>query len=142
MTIPLNTQPGSSTPLTCPSEDNYYKWKGADTSAQYYVNNMGVSVQQGCQWSTPGSTNGNYAPVNLGVGYSNGQAWLAIMANKPTNPDALLNFDIELRGDQMNGKCKYSNGKYCSGDNYSNCNSDGCTVSVTGGTASYVFSTS
>ena len=169
MTIPLNTQPGSTNPLTCPSEDSYYRWQGKSTSAQYYVNNMGVSVQGRCWWNKPGSNNGNYAPVNLGVGYSAGQAWLSIIPNKPTNPDAQLNFEIELQGEQMSGKCKYSKGQYCSGDNYENCGGDGCTVcisfsfystphktscwrrsadvhflhaqvSVSGGTASYVFS--
>lgn len=30
----------------------------------------------------------------------------------------------------MSGKCQYKAGQYCSGDNYDNCNSDGCTVSL------------
>lgn len=156
-TVPLDTQPGSTNPLTCPDASKYYKWQGGQTSAQYYVNNQGVSVEDACQWSKPGSNQGNYAPVNLGVGYSNGAAWLAIMANKPTNPDAKLDFTISIQGDGMSGSCEYKNGQYCSD---TGCNSDGCTVrkapkfcrqemkmltgrtqvSFSSGTATYVFS--
>ena len=85
-TIPLNTQPGSTNPLTCPEGAQYYHWGGAQTSAQYYVNNAGVAVEDACQWDTAGTNIGNWAPVNLGVGYSGGTAWLAILANKPYLP--------------------------------------------------------
>jgi len=124
--IPLDTRPGNDYPLTCPDSSTYYFWRDKQTSAQYYVNPAGTSVQDACQWGQPGSNIGNFAPVNLGVGYSDGIAWLSIMANAPTNPDGLLGFNIEIQGDDMNGKCRYENGQYCNGNE---CNSKGCTVS-------------
>ncbi|KAK5714159.1 Beta-glucosidase (SUN) [Elasticomyces elasticus] len=138
-TVPLDTQPGSTSNLTCPDADNYYNWQGGHTSAQYYVNPEGVAVQDACQWGSPDNPWGNYAPLNLGVGYSNGAAWLAIFQNAPTT-SAKLDFAVEITGDNIVGSCKYSNGQYCSG---SSCSSTtGCTVSIASGTATFVLSDS
>jgi len=132
----LSANPGSTSPLTCPDGNNYYQWEGKMTSAQYYVNPKGVPVQDACQWGSADKPWGNFAPMNLGVGYSSGAAWLSIFQNQPTT-NAKLDYTVELVGDNGGfdnfvGKCKYSNGQYCSGDNYENCSSDGagCTVSV------------
>lgn len=128
-TVPLDTQPGTTSNLTCPDAANYYDWKGASTSAQYYVNPEGVSVQDACQWGSSDNPWGNFAPLNLGVGYSDGAAWLSIFQNLPTT-SATLDFAVEITGDGLSGTCKYSNGQYCSGDDYSDCSSTtGCTVS-------------
>jgi len=130
-TVPLDAQPGTTQNLTMPSSEDYYQWQGKGTSAQYYVNPAGTSVSDGCQWGSPNGNLGNYAPLNLGVGYSNGMAWLSIFQNAPTT-NAKLDFTIELVGDNMIGNCKYSNGQYCSGANYENCSpTTGCTVSTT-----------
>jgi len=129
-TVPLNTQAGSVSNLTCPNADNYYNWEGSHTSAQYYVNPAGVSVQDACQWGSSANPWGNYAPLNLGVGYSNGAAWLSIFQNLPTT-SAKLDFTVTLEGDGMSGNCRYSNGQYCSGSDYSDCSSTtGCTVII------------
>jgi len=134
-TVPLNAQPGSYQNLTMPTSDGYYQWQGKGTSAQYYVNPAGTSVSAGCQWGSPNSNLGNYAPLNLGVGWSNGMAWLSIFQNAPTT-NAKLDFTIEIVGNNggfsnLNGKCKYTNGQYCSGNNYENCSpTTGCTVSL------------
>jgi len=132
----LDAQPGTTNNLTCPEGDNYYQWQGLKTSAQYYVNPAGVAVQQACQWGSPEKPYGNYAPLNLGVGYSAGNAWLSIFQNQPTT-NAKLDFTVELVGDNggydnLVGRCKYENGKYCNGDNYENCSptGNGCTVSL------------
>ncbi|KAK5170411.1 Beta-glucosidase (SUN) [Saxophila tyrrhenica] len=139
-TVPLDAQPGSTSPLTCPDADSYYMWQGSHTSAQYYVNPAGVSVENGCQWGSAGNPWGNYAPLNLGVGYSNGAAWLSIFQNSPTT-DVKLDFSVEIIGDGVSGTCKYHNGQYCGGANYDDCSSDtGCTVSISSGTATFVFS--
>ena len=128
-TVPLDAQPGSTNPLTCPDATSYYMWQGSHTSAQYYVNPKGVSVEDGCQWGSPANPWGNYAPLNLGVGWSNGAAWLSIFQNAPTT-DAKLDFTVEIQGDGISGTCKYSNGQYCGGANYDDCSSTtGCTVS-------------
>lgn len=138
-TVPLDSQPGSTTPLTCPNASNYYTWQGAYTSAQYYVNPAGVTVQEGCQWGSDANPWGNFAPMNLGVGYSDGSAWLSIFQNAPTT-DSKLDFAVEIVGDGVSGTCKYSNGQYCSGVNYDDCSSTtGCTVSISLGTAAFVF---
>ncbi|KAM0719556.1 hypothetical protein Q7P37_003686 [Cladosporium fusiforme] len=136
-TVPLNTLPGKTYPLTCPDADNYYNWQGGKTSAQYYVNPAGVAMKDACQWGSDANPWGNFAPMNLGVGYSNGRAWLSIFQNAPTT-DAKLDFTVEIKGDDMSGSCKYSNGQYC-GD--TGCSSTiGCTVSVASGTATFIFS--
>lgn len=133
-TIPLNAEAGSTNNLTCPDSSQYYMWKGQATSAQYYVNPAGVSVADGCQWGSSANDWGNYAPLNLGVGYSDNMAWLSIFQNSPTT-NAKLDFTIELVGDNggfdnMVGRCKYTAGQYCSGDHYESCSSTtGCTVS-------------
>ncbi|OMP87888.1 Protein NCA3, mitochondrial [Diplodia seriata] len=130
MVIPIDVQPGELQPLTCPEQTSYYQWKGKATSAQYYINPLGVSVEDGCTWSNGDSPIGNWAPINLGVGYSNGAAWLSIFQNKPTTLEK-LDFNIELKGDNMSGTCKYIVGKgFCSGSSYDSCNDDGCTVSA------------
>lgn len=137
-TVPLNTKPGKTYPLTCPNADNYYNWQGGKTSAQYYVNPAGVSMSDACQWGSAANPWGNFAPMNLGVGYSNGRAWLSIFQNAPTT-DAKLEFTVEIKGgDDMSGTCKYSNGQYCSQNGCSS--TTGCTVSVGSGTATFVFS--
>jgi len=127
-TVPLNTKPGKTYPLTCPDADNYYNWQGGKTSAQYYVNPAGVSMKDACQWGSDANPWGNFAPMNLGVGYSNGRAWLSIFQNAPTT-DTKLEFSVEIKGgDDMSGTCKYSNGQYCSQNGCSS--TTGCTVSA------------
>nr|POE56896.1 secreted beta-glucosidase sun1 [Quercus suber] len=139
-TVPLAAAAGTTNNLTCPDADNYYNWEGGHTSAQYYVNPAGVSVEDGCQWGSSAKPWGNFAPLNLGVGYSAGAAWLSIFQNAPTT-DEKLDFTVEIQGDNMSGTCRYSNGQYCSGEDYSNCSpTTGCTVSVSSGTAKFVFS--
>jgi SUN family beta-glucosidase len=129
-TVPIDCKAGTTTNLTCPDADNYYNWEGSHTSAQYYVNPAGVSLPDACQWGSSSNPWGNFAPLNLGVGYSNGAAWLSIFQNLPTT-SATLDFTVELQGDNMSGKCRYQNGQYCSGDNYGTCSSTtGCTVSI------------
>lgn len=65
MNIPATMDPESSEPydLSCPISDTYYTWQGTKTSAQYYVNKAGVSLAEGCTWSSAGSDKGNWAPV-------------------------------------------------------------------------------
>lgn len=135
-TIPLSAAPGTTQNLTCPDSNNYFTWQGLKTSAQYYVNPAGVDSATACQWGSSANDWGNYAPLNLGVGYSAGSAWLSIFQNAPTT-NAKLDYTVELVGDNggysnLIGRCKYSNGMYCSGQNYETCSATvGCTVSHT-----------
>ena len=137
MSIPVDAEPGTTKKLACPDSSTYFHWKGLATSAQYYVNMPGYSVEKACVWGKPGDNFGNFAPANLGVGYSAGRAWVSIQANLPTQPDAKLPYTIELVGDNLSDKCRYQNGQYCSN---SGCNTQGCTVSAASGNIYYVMS--
>lgn len=121
MVIPLDTSPGNEYPLTNPDSSTYYRWQGKPTTAQYYVNNAGVAVDQACVWNSAKfpSSAGNWAPTNIGVGKSEaGETYISIFPNTPTST-AVLDFDIEIVGD-ISGTCWLKKGQY-SGNN-------GCTV--------------
>lgn len=133
MVIPTVVDAGSSNILTVVDEDTYYKWEGKKTSAQYYVNNAGVSYEDGCLWGTSGSGVGNWAPLNFGAGATGSISYLSLIPN-PNNLDA-ANFNVKIVSDggDVEGDCVYENGSY-NGDG-----SDGCTVAVTGGKAKFVL---
>ncbi|KAL8647822.1 MAG: hypothetical protein Q9226_006270 [Calogaya cf. arnoldii] len=141
-TVPLNTQPGSLNPLTCPDSNKYFKHNGDPTSAQYYVNERGVPIHEACAWNTDGSGKGNWAPTYFGVGQDPyGKTWLSIASTKQNNPKSYspLDYDAEIVGDDLSGRCKLKSGKYCSGDRYDDCNDTGCTVELMSGEATYVL---
>jgi len=64
MVVPLQCDPGTQNPLTAPDADDKdsFKWRGGSTSAHYYANNAGVSIQDGCRWGQDGGEVGNWAP--------------------------------------------------------------------------------
>lgn len=135
MVIPTYVEGGNSLPLTTVDEATYYQWDGKGTSAQYYVNNAGVSWEDGCIWGTSGSGVGNWAPLNFGAGYSDSISYLSLIPN-PNNYDS-LNFNVKIvaadSSSSVSGDCVYEDGKY-NGDG-----TDGCTVGVTKGTANFVL---
>jgi hypothetical protein len=110
-------------------------WQGSFTSAQYYINPMGVDVSEACQWQTadaPGNWHGapgnigNWAPVNIGVGKGPaGTTYISLFQNAPTNLAGTLDFSITITGG-ISGSCSYSNGQYWSNGVAS---PSGCTVS-------------
>ncbi|XBW38784.1 hypothetical protein QEN19_004368 [Hanseniaspora menglaensis] len=138
MVIPTYVEAGSTMPLTVVNEETYYQWEGKMTSAQYYVNNAGVSYEDGCIWGDSSSDVGNWAPLNFGTGWvssgSSGISYLSLIPNP--NNDTPPNYSVKIianDGATMNGECYYVDGSY-NGDG-----SDGCTVALTAGTASFVF---
>ncbi|MCJ1403236.1 hypothetical protein MMC11_006459 [Xylographa trunciseda] len=164
--VPLNTQGGSTNPLTCPEAKNYYLHEGSFTSAQYYVNPSGTVVSDACQWSTNGTDVGNFAPSYVGVGTDqNGGTWLSITSTQQQNPANYqpLDFSIQLQGDFGGSECHMTvkdgtayycpNGTpssfdptscktyiKCTGSNADTCEeAPGCTVEVMSGTATYVL---
>ncbi|KAL8971436.1 MAG: hypothetical protein Q9197_003270 [Variospora fuerteventurae] len=144
-TVPLNTQPDSESPLTCPDSSTYFKHEGNPTTAQYYVNNRGVPVNEACSWSTDGSGKGNWAPTYFGVGQDTyGKTWLSIASTRQNNPKSYspLDYVAEIVGDGLSGKCRLTDGRYCSGSNYDDCNDMGCTVQLMSGEATYVLTES
>ena len=131
-TVPLNTQPDSHNPLTCPDSTTYFKHNNDPTSAQYYINNKGVAVEEACTWGVDGTGMGNWAPSYLGVGQDmSGKTWLSISSTAQNNPSNYkpLDYTVEIKGDNLSGTCRLSQGQYCSGSNYDDCNDQGCTVS-------------
>ncbi|KAK9241174.1 hypothetical protein V1525DRAFT_371 [Lipomyces kononenkoae] len=133
MVIPTEVDAGATEPLTVVDEDNYYQWQGKLTSAQYYVNNAGVSVSDGCVWGSSGSNIGNFAPLNFGAGSANGITYLSLIPNP--NCNTALNYNVKIvasDGAIVNGECSYVGGSFSGG-------SSGCTVAVTNGTANFVL---
>jgi SUN family beta-glucosidase len=124
-TVPLQLSPGQTQPLNNPNADTGYKWQGSDTSAQYYLNPIGVGQEQACQWGDGSQPIGNWAPINLGVGYKGGKTWLSIFQNAPTT-QAKYQGRVELQGD-LSDKCYYENGMYYGA---TGANANGCTVSL------------
>ena len=139
-TIPLSALAnGGSHPLTCPNGADYFVWEGKPTSAQYYLNNKGIPTEKACQWGDGSEPIGNWAPMNLGVGYSAGATWLSMFKNEPTT-DADLDFAVGITGKGVTAECMYdgqgkfydANGPVTSGN--------GCTTSFApGGSAKFVF---
>lgn len=135
MVIPTLLESNSKAPVSVVDSDDYYEWKGGKSSAQFYVNNAGVSVEKGCVWGTSGSGVGNWAPVVLGAGTTNGKTYLSLIPN-PNNKDA-PNYNIKIQGvngASTVGSCSYEDGKYKGGSG-----SDGCTLTVSSGDAEFVF---
>ncbi|KAG7194458.1 putative secreted beta-glucosidase sim1 [Scheffersomyces spartinae] len=134
MNIPTLVGAGESQPATVVDSDTYFTWRGGKTSAQYYCNNAGVSVEDGCIWGTAGSGVGNWAPLVLGAGKVGDLTYLSLIPN-PNNKEA-PNFSIKIVGDEgaaVVGDCKYENGVYTGSG------TDGCTVTVVSGKAQFVF---
>lgn len=133
MVIPTWLEAGSTAPLAVVDEDSYFTWRGGLTSAQYYVNNAGVSVEDGCVWGSSSGTVGNWAPLNIGAGSTGGTSWLALIPNPNNRSPANYNVKIVAAdGASVDGECVYENGLFNGGDS-------GCTVSVTSGQAYFVF---
>ena len=132
MVVPTELQGGSTQPLSVVDEDSYFKWGGKKTSSQYYVNNAGVSVEDGCVWGSSSAGVGNYAPIVIGSGATGGLTYLSLIPNPNNGNGANYNIKIEAtEGSSINGDCYYENGSFSS--------PDGCTVTVTSGSANIIF---
>ena len=126
-TVPMNTQPGQTYELCNPDQNTYYRWQDAPTSAQYYVNNAGVPLNKACDWGHAGADEGNWAPINIGASRgADGNTYLSILPNAPTNPNAKLNFNIQIKGD-ISGDCAWKDGNYWSNGAIA---PTGCTASL------------
>ncbi|CAB4251940.1 similar to Saccharomyces cerevisiae YJL116C NCA3 Protein that functions with Nca2p to regulate mitochondrial expression of subunits 6 (Atp6p) and 8 (Atp8p) of the Fo-F1 ATP synthase [Maudiozyma barnettii] len=135
MVVPTWLESGSSSKqISVVNEETYYQWEGKQTSAQYYVNNAGVSVEDGCIWGSSGSDVGNWAPLVLGAGSADGITYLSLIPN-PNNEDATsANFNVKIvatDGSTVSGDCSFENGEFST--------DGGCTVSVTSGSAEFQF---
>ena len=125
----------SDIPVSVVDSASFYKWKGSGTSTQYYVNNYGVSVQEGCVWGAPGSTVGNWAPLVIGSGSTDGITYISLIEN-PNTPASKANFNVRIvaaddGNSQVIGDCRLENGVLST--------PGGCTVSVISGSAQLIF---
>ncbi|MCJ1271914.1 hypothetical protein MMC22_011819 [Lobaria immixta] len=137
-TVPLDTQPDTTSPLTCPDSKAYYFHEGSPTTAQYYVNNQGVKKEDACRWNSDGSHEGNWAPSYFGVGRDvHGKTWLSIASTIQNNPTDYqpLDYRVEIIGD-TSGSCVYDNGQYCG---VNGCNKLGCTVELLSGDGTFLL---
>ncbi|KAF9739784.1 hypothetical protein PMIN06_007167 [Paraphaeosphaeria minitans] len=133
-TLPLTIDPGETKELANPDQKSYYFWDNKPTSAQYYVNNQGVSEAQACTWGNGEGDTGNRAPVNIGTSFDDilsNMGYTGLLQNKPTNPGAKLNFVIRFTGDGVSNPCSYKDGQYY--NSYGGGNPDGCTASIADG---------
>lgn len=95
MSIPTWAGAGSSISMTVPYQATSYRWLGNLTSAQYYVNNAGLAIDQGCIWSEANSGKGNWAPLVFGASVAmDGMTYAAILKN-PENPEP-ANFNVKV----------------------------------------------
>ncbi|KAI5793036.1 hypothetical protein EDC01DRAFT_745854 [Geopyxis carbonaria] len=95
MVIPTVIGAGSSGPMTVPDANESYEWQGKKTSAQFYVNNAGVSQDQGCVWGTESGTTGNWAPLVFGTGKdASGNTFISVSRNHLSSKGA--NFSVKL----------------------------------------------
>ncbi|KAL7628668.1 Sperm-associated antigen 4 protein [Parahypoxylon ruwenzoriense] len=135
MVIPVDALPGTTRSLANVKSADYYKWDGKDTSLQYYVNQPGVSVEDGCVWdcSEDHDECGNWAPTILGVGEAaDGNTYISLFPNKPTS-SANPRMNIEITGD-VSIPCYFKDGAYAVGNS-------GCTTTIpSGGKAVITFS--
>jgi len=103
---------------------DYFLREGKPTTAQYYVNPAGASVVTACQLGTPGSNEGNFAPVIIGAAKDPGSTtFLSLIPNTATS-DGRLDFNISITG-AVFSDCKYGGLFFDNGVLFPN----GCTVS-------------
>jgi hypothetical protein len=139
MSIPLDVQPGQTNKLACPDQAKYWTWGAKTTSAQYYINLPGYSVEKACVWGSPGDDFGNYAPANLGVSVDkHGIAYVSVMPNYPTQQNVKLPYTVTIEGGNI--PCRYKNGMFCRGPGYGTCDPNGCTTGASSGDLTYVLS--
>lgn len=132
-TLPTCVNPGETVALANPDGDTYYQWEGKTTSAQYYINPVGKTETEACIWGDSSNDVGNWAPMNLGLGYKSGLTYASIFPNTPTT-NALLDFNVKYEG--ASSECAWD----ASTQKYSNGLSSGCTVSIPdGSTATLVL---
>lgn len=128
MSVPIFSTPGSTVAMTVPYQAQSYVWQNKPTSAQYYVNNAGVSLEEGCVWGIEHGGKGNWSPMVFGASVAaNGETFVSLFQN-PLNSDR-LNFNVKI--DVGNGKigCKYENGEYYGPDGNA-VGDTGCTASI------------
>lgn len=151
MTIPYPVQPGETIQIPVIQSQSFYKANGdRPTTGQFYINEPGVPVEQGCIWGSPAEKKGNFVSMNLGVGINgNEMAYAGLFTNWPTQTAGTYPGRIMVEGSGINPPqgCAYDgysgtltfNGQAMSTVNQGH--SVGCTIAVNhGGVLRYVIS--
>lgn len=136
--LPTCVDSGSTVQLANPDGNTYYEWENKTTSAQYYLNPLGVHAEKACTWGAAGENYGNWAPMNLGLGYKDGITWASIFPNTPTT-DVPLKYSVKYEGD-VSSECYWD----AEAELYYSPSApgvkSGCTVSISnGGSATLVL---
>jgi SUN family beta-glucosidase len=133
MTLPIDSQPGTDIELAVIDQNEYFRWQGKPTSAQYYINPAGVPVQEACIWGNGAKRVGNWAPLNMGGSWVGNEGFWSLFTNNPTQIDGYLDYDIKVSGD-VSFECAYGNGQICANGvchaTVGQISAQGCTVSV------------
>jgi hypothetical protein len=138
-TLPLEVASGAVEQVANPDQSTYFYWEGKKTTAQYYINPAGVKAENACTWGNADDGNiGNWAPMNMGVGYSDGVTYLSIFPNEPTT-DAKLEYNVKFEGD-VNPPCYYDASSHTYYKDGVPNTDEGCTVGIPqGGSAKVIF---
>ncbi|KAI1101121.1 SUN-domain-containing protein [Jackrogersella minutella] len=127
MVIPVDSQPGTTRNLANINSADYYHWTGLSTTLQYYINQPGVSYEDGCVWDCILNHDecGNWAPTILGVGQAaDGNTYISLFPNTPTS-SAKPQMNINITGD-VSIPCYFQDGQYAVGNS-------GCTTTIPSG---------
>ncbi|KAI0890598.1 SUN-domain-containing protein [Annulohypoxylon maeteangense] len=136
MVIPVDSQPGTTRNLANVESAGYYHWTGLSTTLQYYVNQPGVSTEDGCVWDCASNHDecGNWAPTILGVGKAaDGNTYISLFPNTPTS-SAKPRMNINITGD-VSIPCYFQDGAYAVGNS-------GCTTTIPSGGKAVIHFTS
>lgn len=134
MVIPAIAPANSEIALFTPLETDYISPQGGKTSAHYYVNNAGVSVEKACVWeSTPElkDSAGDISPVVIGAGVAADTGITFLSISKNHKCESKLNFNIFITG-HVGADCWYVDGKMPK--------PEGCTAAIEPGkSATFVY---
>jgi hypothetical protein len=130
----LEIHPGETKQLAIVDQASYYRsaTEGKGTSRQYYLNPKGVAAEKACQWGNENSPVGNWAPMNVGLGWApNDMGYFSMFNNAPTQKTATLGYNVVVQGGDM--PCHYDNQKITYGSQVWPAfgpNALGCTIGV------------
>jgi SUN family beta-glucosidase len=103
--------PGETKKLAIVDQQRYYlsATEGRGTSRQYYLNPKGYPANEACRWGNSTEAIGNWAPVNLGIGWDSnvGLGYFSMFNNAPTQTNATLGYNVEVTGGRE--PCVYDN---------------------------------
>jgi hypothetical protein len=125
--------PGETKKLAIVDQQTHYKSAGNQaTSRQYYLNPAGYGARSACRWGSEAEPLGNWAPLNIGLGWAtNNRGYFSMFNNAPTQKTATLGYNVKITGGDA--ECNYDNHYITYRDKVAKATgptADGCTVGV------------